>query len=136
LENIVLLEIDHHSGVPIYRQVIDHVRGQIMSGRLTAGQQVESVRELAGRLKVNPMTISKAYSFLEVEGLLQRRRGVGLFVAELKEPEHEQIKIELLKTAVEKAAITSIEFGVSSEEAIKLFKKIYRQHNPKSRRQK
>jgi GntR family transcriptional regulator len=132
----MLLEIDHHSGIPIYRQVINHVRGQIMAGRLVAGEQVETVRELASRLKVNPMTISKAYSFLEVEGLLERRRGVGLFVVELKEPQHEQIKIELLKTAVEKAAITSIELDVPSEEAIKLFKKMYSQHKPKSRRQK
>ena len=132
----MLLQIDHHSGVPIYRQVIDHVRGQIMSGRLTVGAQVESVRELAGRLNVNPMTISKAYSFLEVEGLLKRRRGVGLFVAEMETPEHEQIKIELLKSAVEKAAITAVEFDVSSEEASKLFKKIYREHKQKKRRQK
>ena len=58
----MLLEIDHHCGIPIYRQVIDHVRGQVMAGRFAAGQQLEPVRELAGRLKVNPMTISKAYS--------------------------------------------------------------------------
>ena len=132
----MLLEIDHHSGIPIYRQVIDHVRGQIMAGRLGAGEQVETVRELASRLKVNPMTISKAYSFLEVEGLLERRRGVGLFVVELPGDRHKQVKLELLKTAVETAAITSIEFDVSSEESIKLFKKMYRQHKPKSRRQK
>ena len=136
LENILLLEIDHHSGVPIYRQVIDHVRGQIMAGRLIEGQQIESVRELAGRLKVNPMTISKAYSFLEVEGLLERRRGVGLFVAEVKSPKHEQVKIYLLKAVVEKAVITSIEFDVPSEKAIKLFEKIYRQHKQKSRSRK
>ena len=132
----MLLEIDHHSGMPIYRQIIDHVRGQIMAGRLVAGEQLETVRELASRLKVNPMTISKAYSFLEVEGLLERRRGVGLFVTELPGGKHKQIKLELLKTAIEKAAITSIELDVPSEEAIKLFKKMYRQHKPKSRRQK
>ena len=53
--------------------------------------------------KVNPMTISKAYSFLEVEGLLERRRGVGLFVTELPGDQHKQIKLEILKTAIEKA---------------------------------
>ena len=132
----MLLEIDHHSGIPIYRQVVDHVRGQIMAGRLAAGEQVETVRELAGRLKVNPMTISKAYSFLEVEGLLERRRGVGLFVVELPARQQREVKLGLLKAAVEKAAITSIEFDVPSEEAIKLFKKMYRKHKPKSRRQK
>ena len=132
----MLLEIDHHSGIPIYRQVIDHVRGQIMAGRLVTGEQVETVRELASRLKVNPMTISKAYSFLEVEGLLERRRGVGLFVAEMPGDQHKEVKLELLRNAVEKAAITSIEFDVPSEEAVKLFKKMYSQHKPKNRRQK
>jgi len=132
----MLLEIDHHCGVPIYRQVIDHVRGQVMAGRFAAGQQLEPVRELAGRLKVNPMTISKAYSLLEAEGLLERRRGVGLFVAELADPEHKQARIRMLKAAVEKAAITSIEFGVSSEEATTLFRKMYSQHEPEVRRKK
>jgi GntR family transcriptional regulator len=132
----MLLEIDHHCGIPIYRQVIDHVRGQVMAGRFAAGQQLEPVRELAGRLKVNPMTISKAYSLLEAEGLLERRRGVGLFVAEMTDPDYKQTRIEMLKAVVEKAAITSIELGVSSEEATTLFQKLYRQHEPKQVRRK
>ena len=132
----MLLEIDHHCGVPIYRQVIDHVREQIMTGKLSAGSQVESVRDLAGRLKVNPMTISKAYSYLEVEGLLVRKRGVGLFVAEIERRDHEQMKIDLLKDAVEKAVSTTIQLGVSGDQAIKLFKKIYREQNKNQWRQK
>ena len=48
----MLLEIDHHSGVPIYRQVIDQVRRQIMTGLLAETDQLETVRELAARLNV------------------------------------------------------------------------------------
>ena len=77
----MLLQIDHHSGQPIYRQVMEQIRRQILAGHLGEGEQLASVRELAGQLNVNPMTISKAYSLLEIEGLLERRRGVGLFVA-------------------------------------------------------
>ena len=80
----MLLEIDHHSGVPIYRQVIEQIRQQIMAGQLSEGEQLMSVRELAAQLRVNPMTISKAYALLEVEGLVERRRGVGLFAARLR----------------------------------------------------
>ncbi len=80
----MLLEIDHHSGVPIYRQIIRQIRQQIMTGGLKEGDQLETVRNLAARLKVNPMTISKAYSFLEAEGLVERKRGIGLFVAKVK----------------------------------------------------
>ena len=79
----MLLQIDHHSGQPIYRQVIDQIRRQVMAGQLREGEQLPSVRDLAAQLRVNPMTISKAYSLLEMEGLLDRRRGVGLFVAAL-----------------------------------------------------
>ncbi len=79
----MLVEIDTHSGVPIYRQVIEQIRRQIMTGQLAEGGQLPTVRDLAKRLKVNPMTVSKAYSLLEIEGLVERRRGVGLFVAKL-----------------------------------------------------
>jgi GntR family transcriptional regulator len=66
----MLFEIDTHSGVPIFRQIIDQIRKQITTGLLPEGRQLETVRDLAARLKVNPMTISKAYSLLEAEGLL------------------------------------------------------------------
>src|SRR5580692_7083075 len=63
------------SGVPIYRQLIDQVRRLVASGQLTPGTALPSVREVAAEYTVNPTTISKAYSLLESEGLLQRNRG-------------------------------------------------------------
>lgn len=132
----MLIEIDYHSGVPIYRQVIVQIRQQIMTDGLKKGEQLETVRELAARLKVNPMTISKAYSLLETEGLVERRRGIGLFVASVRKGRREEIKKKLLNDIVNKAAITAIQLGVSEEEAIEFLKKHYREYNSKSRRQK
>jgi len=132
----MLLEIDHHSGVPIYRQVIIQIRQQIMTDGLKEGDQLETVRALAARLKVNPMTVSKAYSFLEVEGLVQRKRGIGLFVVKIRKGQKDQIKSQLLNNIVNKAAITAIQLGVSEDEAIEFFKKHYEEYNSKSRRQK
>jgi GntR family transcriptional regulator len=63
------------SGVPIYRQLIDQVRRLVASGQLAPGTALPSVREVAAEYTVNPTTISKAYSLLESEGLLQRNRG-------------------------------------------------------------
>jgi GntR family transcriptional regulator len=63
------------SGVPIYRQLIDQVRRLVASGQLEPGAELPSVREVATEYTVNPTTISKAYSLLELEGLLQRNRG-------------------------------------------------------------
>ncbi|MGB8226007.1 MAG: GntR family transcriptional regulator [Sedimentisphaerales bacterium] len=125
----MLLEIDHHSGVPIYQQVIRQIRQQIMTDGLKEGQQLETVRDLAARLKVNPMTISKAYSFLEAEGLVERKRGVGLFVAKVKEEQKEQIKGQLLDNIINKAAVTAIQLGVSEEESVEFFKKQYREYD-------
>ena len=132
----MLLEIDHHSGVPIYRQVIRQIRQQIMTDGLKEGDQLETVRELAARLKVNPMTISKAYSFLEAEGLVERKRGIGLFVSKVKKGQRDKIKARLLNNIVNKAAITAIQLGVSEGEAIEYFKKHYKEYNSKNRRQK
>jgi len=132
----MLIEIDYHSGVPIYRQVTVQIRQQIMTDGLKEGEQLETVRELAARLKVNPMTISKAYSLLEGEGLVERRRGIGLFVASVRKGRREEIKKKLLNDIVNKAAITAIQLGVSEEEAVEFLKKHYREYNSKSRRQK
>lgn len=132
----MLLEIDHHSGVPIYRQVIRQIRQQIMTDGLKHEDQLETVRALAARLKVNPMTISKAYSFLETEGLVERKRGIGLFVAKVKKGQRDQIRAELLNSIVNKAAITAIQLGVSEEAAIESLKKHYKEYNSKNRRQK
>ncbi len=129
----MLLEIDHHSGVPIYRQVIEQVRRQIMAGLLSEGQQLDSVRELAGRLRVNPMTISKAYALLEVEGLAERRRGVGLFVARVRKGQKAHTKARLLEEILKKAAVTAVQFEIPEEEAARMLADLYRKYDAKTR---
>jgi GntR family transcriptional regulator len=123
----VLIDIDVHGGVPIYRQVIEQVRRLIMTGQMPEGEQVESVNKLSSRLKVNPMTISKAYSFLVQEGLLERRRGVGLFVAQLQRDAKDDIKDSLLGEALRKAAYLAVQMDVGEREAVALFEKHFRQ---------
>jgi GntR family transcriptional regulator len=117
----MLIQIDTHGGVPIYRQVIDQVRRQIMTGHLEVGDQLESVQSLAGRLKVNPMTISKAYSFLVQEGLAERRRGVGLFVAAVARDQSRQTKRRLLAEALQEAAALAVQMDIPDAEASDLF---------------
>lgn len=69
------------SGVPIYRQILEQVRRMVASGQLAPGAELPSVRDLALKHAVNPMTISKAYSLLEAEGMLERNRGRPMTVA-------------------------------------------------------
>ena len=73
--------LNPHSGVPIYRQLLEQVRRMVASGQLQPGTELPSVRELALTHAVNPMTISKAYRLLEAEGLLARNRGKPMTVA-------------------------------------------------------
>ncbi len=130
----MLLQIDHHSGQPIYRQVMDQIRRQILAGQLAQGEQLASVRELAAQIKVNPMTISKAYSLLEIEGLLERRRGVGLFVAGLNKAQKSRSKAELLEQILDRAVATAVQFEISEQDVHELTKRLFARYTSQIRR--
>jgi GntR family transcriptional regulator len=76
-----ILSIRPSAPEPIYRQIADQLRRLIASGRLVQGAELPSVRKVAVRHAINPMTVSRAYSQLEAAGLLERRRGKGMIVA-------------------------------------------------------
>lgn len=76
----LLFQINPSSGVPIYRQLMDQVRTLVNAGRLPAEEMLPSVRQIAEDLQVNPMTVSKAYSLLERDGVIERVRGQGMRV--------------------------------------------------------
>src|SRR5437764_11376832 len=80
----VQLAIDLHSGVPVYRQLIDQVRGGIAAGSLRAGDQLPTVRQLAVDLAINPNTVLRAYRELELGGLLETHQGTGTFISQQK----------------------------------------------------
>lgn len=66
---------------PIFKQIIDAIRMQVVQGKLSEGDKLPSVRGLAMQLTINVNTVAKAYSALTVQGVLQSRPGLGLFVA-------------------------------------------------------
>jgi len=72
-----------HSGVPIYRQLSEQIRRMAASGQLPPGTELPSIRDLALQHAINPMTVSKVYSLLEVEGVLERNRGKPMTIAKL-----------------------------------------------------
>jgi GntR family transcriptional regulator len=79
------------------------------------------------------MTISKAYSLLENEGLLERRRGVGLFVAKLGREQTDREKARLLEETMTKAVTAAIQFGIPKKEAAEMLGRLYRKYDSKSR---
>jgi GntR family transcriptional regulator len=76
--------LDLHTGVPVYRQLIDQVRAGIASGALSAGDQLPTVRQLAVDLEINPNTVMRAYRELELGGLLETHQGTGTFISDKK----------------------------------------------------
>jgi len=77
-ESPVIFEINATSGVPIYRQIVDQVHALVAGELLREGDLLPSVRQVASNASVNPMTVSKAYSRLETEGVVRRVRGLGM----------------------------------------------------------
>jgi GntR family transcriptional regulator len=76
--------LDLHSGVPVYRQLIDQVMGGVASGTLTGGDQLPTVRQVAVDLAINPNTVVRAYRELEIRGALETQQGTGTFVSHKK----------------------------------------------------
>jgi GntR family transcriptional regulator len=132
----LIFSINTGSPEPIYRQLFEQVRRRIASGLLRAGQEIPSVRELAQTLAVHPMTISKAFSLLEAQGLLERRRGLSMVVA----AQHTRAtpnasRVELLRPALEKAADESRQLELPAAQVLKLFQHILNEgEKPRSQR--
>lgn len=117
--------LNPQSGIPIYRQLIDQVRRMIAGGQLKAGDDLPSVRELALEHAVNPMTISKAYSMLEIEGLLVRQRGKPMQVAaENPLTTTKESRLAHLRPQLDNLVVAARQLEISDDLLIKELKKI------------
>jgi GntR family transcriptional regulator len=113
---------------PIYRQLVDQVRRMAASGQLAPGDALPSVRETALQLAVNPMTVSKAYGLLELEGVLERRRGVGMVVADRPRSVGDAgARLALLRPTLERAAREARELELDPDTVLSLFNTILKE---------
>lgn len=76
--------LDEHSGVPVYRQLIDQVLGARAAGVLTSGDQLPTVRQVAVDLAINPNTVARAWRELEIRGIIETQQGTGTFISDQK----------------------------------------------------
>lgn len=93
---------------PIYQQLRDHTVTRILAGELAEGEALPSVRHLAVELQINPITVSRAYQLLVDEALVEKRRGLGMFVMQgarkrLLDSEREQFLQQELPKTLERA---------------------------------
>lgn len=131
MDPLHFVQINTGSPEPIYRQLIEQVRRRVAAGQLKAGDEIPSVRELAQALAVHPMTISKAYSMLEMDGVLERRRGLSMVVAAQHQGAQPTAdRAELLRPTLEKAAAEARQLALPQAQVLQLFKTILDEPTP------
>lgn len=130
----MLILVDPTNGVPTYRQLMDQIKFHVASGLLRPGEELPSTRSLSAELKLNPMTVSKAYSLLEREGVLERRPGLPLVVAALDAPTARQRRLDQLRQALAPVVTTIRQLGVSVEEAVDTLATLLADNNSNSGR--
>jgi len=125
-----LFILNPNSGVPIYRQLFEQVRRMVASGQLQPGTELPSVRELALLHTVNPMTISKAYSLLEAEGLLERNRGKPMTVAgQARANSQVNRRLQQIEPLVDQIVLAARQLELSEAEIQKALRKKWEQSN-------
>jgi GntR family transcriptional regulator len=110
--------LDENTGVPVYRQIMDQVRGGIALGALRPGDQLPTVRQLAVDLAINPNTVVRAYRELELGGLLDSNQGTGTFIREQKVGGGKQERTRQLRQIVEECVARAGAAGFTVQELI------------------
>jgi GntR family transcriptional regulator len=121
----ISLNVAPTSGVPIYRQLMDQIRAQVAGGRLASGEFLPSVRQVAEDLAINPMTVSKAYSLLERDGVIENVRGQGMRVT--PQPTNGKARREAIKPLLQQVAATAKQLDLAPPQVIAQLKPLLEQ---------
>ncbi len=121
-------DVDPRSDVPIYQQLVDGVKKAVARGILAPGDKLPSVRDLAGRIAINPNTIAKAYQEMEREGIIETLRGQGNFIAEVQARgiDREE-KRRRMREMLEKVLVEAYYMQMEEEEVLAMVEEIIRE---------
>lgn len=112
----MFINIDASSGLPIYLQIVSHIKAAIATRRLAPEDPLPSVRQLATELRVNPNTVARAYLDLEIEGVIYKRQGHGTFVSAQGVEMSKRERRRAVARHLEKAVVESVHLGLDEEE--------------------
>ena len=115
---MVEFKLDLKSGVPFHRQIVDQIRYGIASDRLMPGEQLPTVRELAVNLQINPNTVRKAYSELEILGILDTQQGTGTFVSNQQVEISADEKQRMLEQICDELVARGHQYGLTLKEIV------------------
>ena len=114
------LNITPGSETPIFRQIVDQIRGAIAGGRLAVGDPLPSVRALAAELVVNHNTVAKAYAQLVRDSLIESRRGTGYFVAKRRAIYTPAERRRRVRAMIEPMVAEALTLGLSADDVREL----------------
>ncbi|MCO4782209.1 MAG: GntR family transcriptional regulator [Candidatus Cloacimonetes bacterium] len=117
------IKINPMSNIPIYRQIIEHFSHLILSGKLNANEKLPSSRALGVEIKVNMLTVQKAYQELRALGLIYNKRGEGSFVAEVDSTTNLNLQIEKVEKQFSKTIETALLYGLDKVKIAEIFQK-------------
>ena len=115
----MLFRVDPLSTEPILEQIAQHVKRSVARGRLSAGDRLPSVRELAKEQSINPNTVIRAYDILEREGVIARRQGSGCFVTGAKSQLRDDERRKRLRRMSDGVATEAFHLGFSGDDVRK-----------------
>ena len=117
--------LSNTSGAPIYEQIEEQVKSQIMTGELAAGDALPSMRVLAKELKISVITTKRAYEDLERDGFIETVVGKGSFVKGINSEIMKESMLFAIEEALEKAVDKAVLGKVSLDEMEEMLKIIY-----------
>jgi len=112
----MLIQIDTTSSVPVYAQIVEQVRRAVATGAMRPGDPLPSLRETALRLRVNPLTVTKAYKLLEQDGLIETRQGLGSFVSSNVEVPSRDFGKSAVSRSLDAVILEARQLGISEGE--------------------
>lgn len=122
---VVNIIISNSSDEPIYMQIVEQIKEQIVRGELAASQPLPSIRNLAKELKISVITTKRAYDELERDGYIVTVAGKGSYVAEMNQEMLRETKIKMVEDKMNEAVITAKLVGLTIEELEEMLKLIY-----------
>jgi len=124
-----LINIDSRSSRPIYEQIIDGMKENILKGILRPGDRLPSVRELSALITANPNTVSRAYMELERQKVIETIRGKGTYVATDYKPRIEEDRMNKLKEDLKKVIVEAHYLGLDKEKLVEFINEFYEDTN-------
>lgn len=116
-EKKLTLQLDFHSGLPIYTQIVNQVQSQLANGILKPGDQLPTVRALAEELRINFNTVARAYRILDEARIISTQQGRGTFITEIPPPEvSERLRNESLSELTLRFINEALRLGFSERE--------------------